>query len=230
MKSDVIKSALHDTIPVLAGYMVIGIGFGMIMNASGYGPVWSVAMSLFIYAGSMQYVAIGLFLDGASFITVALTTLLVNARHLFYGISMIDRYKDAGAKKPYMIFALTDETYSIVCNSDKGTDYYFYVSLFNHLYWIVGTLIGGLAGEVLHFNTAGMDFALTALFITIFVDQWMKNKDHIPAIIGVVVTLICLLVFGSSNFLIPSMIIILGLIFIKMKKEESGPKEKEGAS
>lgn len=105
MKSDVIKSALHDTIPVLAGYMVIGMGFGMIMNASGYGPVWSVAMSLFIYAGSMQYVAIGLFLDGASFITVALTTLLVNARHLFYGISMIDRYKDAGAKKPYMICA-----------------------------------------------------------------------------------------------------------------------------
>lgn len=229
MKSETIKSALHDTIPVLAGYMVLGAGFGMIMNASGYGIAWSVAMSMFIYAGSMQYAAIGLFLDGASLVTVALTTLVVNARHLFYGISMIDRYKDAGAKKPYMIFALTDETYSIVCNSDRGTDYYFYVSLFNQIYWVAGTAIGALAGELISFNTTGLDFALTAMFITIFVDQWMKNKDHVPALIGVIVTFICLMVFGSSSFLIPSMIIILGLLFIKMKKETL-PEEKGSAS
>ena len=134
--SDDVKSALQDTLPVLAGYIVLGAGFGMIMNASGYGLVYSLAMSMFIFAGSMQYAAIGLFVDNVSLAVVALTTLVINARHLFYGISLIDRYKDTGVKKPYLIFALTDETYSIVCNSDKGENYCFLVSLFNQIYWV----------------------------------------------------------------------------------------------
>ena len=212
MKTDDIKTALQDTLPVLAGYMVLGTGFGMIMNAAGYGFVPAFAMSAFIYAGSMQYAAVGLFADGAGLVTVALTTLIVNARHLFYGISMIDKYKNAGAKKPYMVFALTDETYSIVCHTDKGTDYCFWVSLFNHIYWLAGTAIGALAGSILSFNTEGLDFALTAMFITIFTDQWMNSDDHTPAIIGLAVSIVCLLIFGADRFLIPSMIVILAVL------------------
>ena len=225
--SDDVKSALQDTLPVLAGYIVLGAGFGMIMNASGYGPVYSLAMSMFIFAGSMQYAAIGLFMDNVSLAVVALTTLVINARHLFYGISLIDRYKDTGVKKPYLIFALTDETYSIVCNSDKGENYCFLVSLFNQIYWVAGTVIGALAGKLISFNTMGLDFALTAMFITIFVDQWMKTKDHIPAIIGVLAAFACLMIFGSDNFLIPSMIIILGLLLLRMKDKSSDGKGSE---
>ena len=225
--SDDVKSALQDTLPVLAGYIVLGAGFGMIMNASGYGPVYSLAMSMFIFAGSMQYAAIGLFMDSVSLAVVALTTLVINARHLFYGISLIDRYKDTGVKKPYLIFALTDETYSIVCNSDKGENYCFLVSLFNQIYWVAGTVIGALAGKLISFNTMGLDFALTAMFITIFADQWMKTKDHIPAIIGVLAAFACLMIFGSDNFLIPSMIIILGLLLLRMKDKSSDGKGSE---
>lgn len=227
MKSDDVKSALQDTLPVLAGYIVLGAGFGMIMNASGYGPVYSLAMSMFIFAGSMQYAAIGLFMDNVSLAVVALTTLVINARHLFYGISLIDRYKDTGVKKPYLIFALTDETYSIVCNSNKGENYCFLVSLFNQIYWVAGTVIGALAGKLISFNTTGLDFALTAMFITVFVDQWMKTKDHIPAIIGVLAAFACLMIFGSDNFLIPSMIIILGLLLLRMKDKSSDGKGSE---
>ena len=221
MKSGTIRSALQDTLPVLAGYMVLGMGFGMIMHASGYDAAYSVAMSIFIYAGSMQYAAVGLFLDGASLITVALTALAVNARHLFYGISMLDRYKDAGSRKPYLICALTDETYSIVCASDKGTDYCFFVSLFDHIYWVAGTALGALCGELININTKGLDFALTALFITIFTDQWMKKKDHVPAISGVVISVLCLLLFGPDRFLIPSMIGITAVLLLYMRKEKT---------
>lgn len=225
MNTKVIKSALHDTLPVFAGYMVLGMGFGMIMHASGYGIAFAVAMSLFIYAGSMQYAAVGLFLDGVPLLTIALTTLVVNARHLFYGISMIDKYKGSGIRKAYMIFALTDETYSIVCNSSKGTDYYFYVSLINHIYWVAGTAIGALAGGLVRFNTKGLDFALTAMFITIFTDQWINSEDHIPALIGIAVTAACRIIFGSSSFLIPSMIIILGLLLLLPKIRKPAGKE-----
>ena len=219
MRFDDYKSAVQDTLPVLAGYLFIGMGFGMIMNASGYGIAFPLAMSAFIFAGSMQYAAIGLFADGAGILTVALTTLIVNARHIFYGLSMIDRYKDAGKRKPYMIFALTDETYSIVCSTEKGNDYCFLVSLINHIYWMAGTLIGALLGNIVHFNTEGMDFALTALFITIVTDQWLKSSDHVPALIGIISSVLCLLVFGPDRFLIPSMILILAALLLRRRKE-----------
>ncbi|MBE5939591.1 MAG: branched-chain amino acid transporter AzlC [Lachnospiraceae bacterium] len=208
-----IKTAIIKTLPVMAGYIVLGFGFGIISEKNGYGLLWALAMSLFVYAGSMQYVMISLLTSGASIITTALTTLMVNARHLFYGVSMIEPYKKAGKFKPYLIFGLTDETYSLVC-SGKGPDglnfhkYSFFVSLFNHMYWITGTLLGVLAGTIIKFNTAGVDFAMTALFITVFVEQWKSTKNHIPAIIGVVASVICLMIFGSDNFLIPTMILI----------------------
>ncbi len=205
MNKPLLKKALKDTIPVMTGYLVLGMGFGIIMCANEYGVLWSCAMSLFIYAGSMQYAAIGLFTGGASLITVALTTLAVNARHLFYGISMIDKYKNTGACKPYMIFALTDETYSLVCSSDLGKEYYFLVSIIDHFYWMAGTLIGAVLGSAVKFNTEGIDFALTALFITVFTEQWMNSKKHFPAIAGVVLSVISLMIFGADNFLIPAM-------------------------
>ncbi len=203
-----IFEAFKNTLPVTAGYIILGIGFGVIMSANGWSILYSVAMSVFIYAGSMQYAAIGLFTGGASFLTVALTTLAVNARHLFYGISMLGKYKSAGIKKTYLIFALTDETYSLVCSTDKGTDYCFLVSVFDHIYWITGTFLGALLGSAVSFNSKGIDFALTALFVTVFVDQWLKSKNHFSAVTGVLCTAAMLVLFGAESFLIPSMLAI----------------------
>lgn len=190
-----IRKALIDTIPVMTGYIVLGIGFGIIMSTNGYSVWWSLAMSLFIYAGSMQYAAIGLLTGGASLITCALTTLMVNARHLFYGISMVDRYKNTGKAKPYLIFALTDETYALVCDGKEDMEpkerkkYFLYTSIFDQFYWVSGSFLGALIGVYITFDTAGIDFALTALFITIFTDQWMKASNKAPAVIGLVATI-----------------------------------------
>lgn len=212
-----LKKAFLDTIPVMTGYVVLGIGFGIVLETKGYGVLWALGMSVFIYAGSMQYVAIDLLTGGASLLTTALTTLMVNARHLFYGISMIDRYKGCGKKKLYMMFALTDETYSLVCQDPLESDsearaarhrYYITVSFFNQIYWVTGSVIGSLLGSVIPFNAEGIDFALTALFVTIFVEQWLSTKDHRPALVGVAASVVCLLIFGADSFLIPAMIVI----------------------
>lgn len=209
-----IKSAFIATIPVLTGYLVLGFGFGIILKSAGYGILLAFAMSLLIYAGSMQYVAVGLLTSGASLITAALTTLMVNARHLFYGISMLSKYKGTGKWKPYLLFALTDETYSLVCSDnpdikpEERSKYYFFVSLLNHIYWVTGSVLGAVAGTLVKFNSEGIDFALTALFLTVFLEQWLTAKRHIPAIIGVAASVICLILFGSENFLIPTMLII----------------------
>ena len=214
----VIKTALISTVPVLGGYLVLGFGFGLLMRSSGLSILMTLAMSLFIYAGSMQYAAVGLFGAGASILTVALTTLMVNARHLFYGISMLSKYAGCGAAKPYLIFSLTDETYSLVCNDnpaipeDKRKTYYLLVSLFNHFYWVFGSVAGAVAGQLISFNTEGIDFALTALFLTVFVEQWLGAKEHIPALIGVSVSVASLLIFGASSFLIPAMLVIAVLL------------------
>ena len=208
-----IKTAFIKSLPVMAGYVVLGIGFGILLKKAGYGVFWSFLMSFSIYAGSMQYVAISLLTSGASLISAALTTLMVNARHLFYGVSMIEKYKDARKKKPYLIFALTDETYSLLCGDDypEGEDphwYAFFISVFNQFYWVAGCVIGSILGAMITFNTAGIDFAMTALFVTVFVEQWLTTKNHLPAIAGLVCSVVCLLIFGSDSFLIPTMISI----------------------
>lgn len=214
------KSAFIATLPVLTGYLVLGFGFGIILRANGYGILLAFAMSLFIYAGSMQYIAIGLLSAGAPLVTVALTTLMVNARHLFYGISMLDKYKNTGKAKPYLMCTLTDENFSLVCNDNADVlekerkNYYLYVSLLNHIYWVTGSVIGAVAGSFAGFNSEGIDFALTALFITVFIEQWLTNKRHSPAIIGVAVSVVCLLLFGKDKFLIPSMLVMLLLLCI----------------
>lgn len=219
-----LKIAFIDTVPVMAGYLVLGFGFGIIIKVNGFGILHAFLMSALVYAGSMQYAAIGLFTGGASLITVALTTLMVNARHLFYGISMIDRYKGTGLKKPYLIFALTDETYSLVCTDNPKIEeknrksYYLFVSILNHFYWIAGSVIGAIVGTVVKFNSEGIEFALTALFVTVFLDQWLNSKKHFSAIVGVFASVICLLIFGKDNFLIPAMLII--ALALSLYKEE----------
>ncbi|MBQ8540212.1 MAG: AzlC family ABC transporter permease [Clostridia bacterium] len=223
MKRRIIKNALIDTLPVLSGYMVLGIGFGIVLEKNGYGVLWAFLMSLLIYAGSMQYAGIELLAGVASLPTVALTTLMVNARHLFYGISMIDKYKGAGAKKPYMIFALTDETYSLVCytkyeNEKERHFYCFCVSLFDQCYWVTGSVLGSLLGSALPFDTAGIEFSMTALFVTVFVEQWISAKNHLPAVCGLIASAVCLVIFGKDGFLIPSMIAILVILTLMKRK------------
>ena len=177
-----------------------------------------------MFAGSMQYIGVGLLASGASLTTVALTTLLVQARHIFYGISMLEKYKDTGLRKFYLIFALTDETYSLMCNDhsdiplDRRKDYYLAVSMLNHSYWIIGCVLGATTGTLVNFNSEGIDFVLTALFVTIFLEQWHNAKKHTPAILGVLASVICLLVFGSENFLIPTMAVI--AVSLCLYKEE----------
>ena len=228
MDRQLIKQAFYKSLPVMAGYVVLGIGFGILLQKAGYGVLWAFAMSLFIYAGSMQYVGVSLLEGGASILTTILTTIMVNARHLFYSISMIDRYKDAGRYKPYLIFALTDETYSLLCDGHSPAEgdpnqYRFFVSLFNHCYWVTGSVLGSLLGAVLPFSSAGVEFSMTALFIASFTEQWLTSKDHIPALTGLLSTLLCLVLFGSGQFLIPSMLLItLVLTLLRGRKETAG--------
>ncbi|MBQ7154160.1 MAG: AzlC family ABC transporter permease [Synergistaceae bacterium] len=205
----------------MSGYVVLGIGFGILLSAKGYGALWAFAMGIVIYSGTMQFVAAEMFTGGASIGAASLTSLMVSARHLFYGISMVERYKDIhGLKKAYLIYALTDETYSLVCRSDDE-EYCFWVSLMDHCCWVFGSVTGALLGRVLPFDTRGIDFALTALFVSICVEQWQASEEHTPAVIGLLASVICLLVFGAENFLIPSMIIITVMLFAFRRRIEN---------
>ncbi len=208
--------------PVLTGYIFLGIGFGVLLYEKGYGVLWSAAMGLFIFAGSGQYVAVDLLANQASLLTAAVTTLLVNARHLFYGISVLESYAGAGVRKPYMIFALTDETYSLVTQkpTPEGMtrhQYCFLVSLLDHMYWVTGCVLGSLLGAALPVSFEGIEFVLTALFVTILTEQWLSTKNHRPALIGMGATAVCLLIFGKDVFLIPSLLVIALLLSLTDK-------------
>lgn len=219
-----LKAAFLDTVPVLTGYIVLGIGFGVIFRSHGYGVLYAAAMSIFVYAGSMQYVAVDMIVGGASFFAAALTTLMVNARHLFYGISMIEPYQNV-RKKPFLIFTLTDETYSLVSHRERVVAqesperYCFFVSALNYFYWVTGSVIGAAIGAVLPFSTEGIDFALTALFVTIFIEQWLSTKDHTPALIGVLASVAALLLLGCDDFLLLAMALILVLLLAVQSRE-----------
>lgn len=218
-----IKEALKASIPVMMGYIVLGTAFGMLLESKGYGVIYALAMSTFIYAGSMQFVAINLLTSGASLVSAAIMTLFVNARHMVYGLSMIKKFKGMGHLKPYMIFSLTDETYSLLVGSKvpDGCEekyYLFFISLFNQCYWIIGSLMGSFIGSMLSINTTGLDFAMTALFVVIVLEQYLTSDKHIYTYIGFAVSIVCLIVFGSESFIIPSMIgIIIGLLMLYKK-------------
>ena len=223
MKKKAFRQAFLDTVPVLTGYLFLGMGFGILLiEQTGKGVLWAFFMALCMLAGSGQYLAVSLLASGASLLSAAVATLLVNARHIFYGISLIDAYKGAGKKRPYMIFALTDETYSLVTQNQPPEgmtrhQYCFTVSLLDHIYWLIGCVLGNLAGSLIPISFEGVEFVLTALFVTMFVEQWLSNKNHLPAIIGVVSTVLCLALFGSELFLIPSMVLIAVLLTVSRK-------------
>ncbi len=213
MTKKTFKRAFKDSLPVLAGYLALGIGFGVLLQSKGYSFLWALLMSCTIYAGAGQYAAVDLLSSGASLITTALMTLLINARHFFYGFSLLDKYKGTGKAKPYMIFGLTDETYSLVCTAKlddtiNHKKYYFFLTALDQLYWITGCTLGALLGEFIPFNSTGIEFAMTAIFVVIFVEQWMSTKEHLPAILGALTTLVCMFVFGKQLFIIPSMLLI----------------------
>ncbi|MBE6830578.1 MAG: branched-chain amino acid ABC transporter permease [Ruminococcaceae bacterium] len=220
-----LRAAFPHTIPVMLGYLFLGAAFGILLNSKGYGWGWAVLMSVFIYAGSMQFVAIGLLSGPFLPLQAALMTLMVNARHTFYGISMLERFKSMGKKKPYMIFSLTDETFSLLCSAHapEGVDedrFLFWVSLLDQLYWVIGAAAGGLIGSLVSFNTKGIDFVMTALFTVIFVDQWENNRNHFPALVGLGGSVLCLAVFGPGNFILPSMALIAAVLSLFGKAAE----------
>ena len=213
MNKKALKTVFLDTVPVMTGYLFLGISFGILLGEAGYGLPWAFSMALFMYAGSAQFLSVSLLANHASVLSSSIAIFLLNARHIFYGISLIDTYKNTGKKKPYLIFALTDETYSLVTQNQppkkkKKHTYCFLVSLLDHIYWVAGCVIGSVAGNFIPISFEGIEFVLTALFVTLFTEQWLSNKNHFPAIVGVVSTVLCLVIFGKDIFLIPSMVLI----------------------
>ena len=213
-----IREAFKDSLNIFPGYMVLGLGFGILLKAKGFGIIHCLLMSVFIYAGSMQYVGIDLLASGASLITAFFMSIMVNIRHLFYGIGMLKEYQNLKRHRIYNIFALTDETFSIACSKDTtGLDkntYYFALSLFNQFYWITGSVLGNIAGNILPFDYTGIDFSMTALFIVIVVSQWENNSDHLIVVLSFIISIVCLIIFGSSDFLLPAMIMIIVMLGI----------------
>ncbi|MDW7658969.1 MAG: AzlC family ABC transporter permease [Bacillota bacterium] len=214
-----LRAAIPHTVPILAGYTVLGMAFGILMRTKGYGLLITGLMSSLVFAGSLQYVALTLLTAAFNPVQALLLTLLVNARHLFYGLAMIDRYKDTGAVKPYLIFGLTDETFSITCSTDAPPEversrFLFFITLLNHCYWVIGSLVGVLVGGVLSFNTQGLEFVLTALFVVILVNQWQVQRNRLPALIGLVVTGLGVWIFGPDRFILPAMGVILLLLLL----------------
>jgi len=217
MKLKALRAAFPYTIPVLFGYGFLGTAFGISLCSKGYPFYLAILMSVIIFAGSMQFVAVSILTGGLSVLSAFVITLTVNARHLFYGLSMLDKFKCMGRKKLYMIFSLTDETYSLLCSLETPSYinknwFYFFIALLNQSYWILGTAIGSIAGSVIPFDSTGIDFAMTALFVVIFIEQWESSKNHLSAITGLTVALICLLIFGPDNFIIFSMIGIITVL------------------
>lgn len=223
------RAAFPRTLPIMAGFLFLGISYGIYMNVSGFSFLYPMLMGLTIFAGSIEFVAVSMLLGAFDPVQALLMTIMINARHLFYGISMLDKYRGTGWKKPYLIFGLCDETFSINYTADipKEVDrgwYYFFVTLLNQIYWVSGATIGGLFGSIIPFETEGLDFVMTALFVVIFLDQWMKEKNHVSSLTGLGVSLVCLLTLKADNFMIPSMVLIL-LALTALRK----PLEKAGA-
>lgn len=217
------RKAFPHTIPVLTGYLFIGIAFGVMYAEKGYSFLWAILMSVMVYAGSGQYLAVNFFVPGVSFIQVIFLTFMVNVRHIFYGISLLEKFNKTGNKRWYMIFGLTDETYSLLCTTKVPNDvdeskFLFAISVLDHLYWVLGSAIGAIAGTVLPISSEGIDFAMTALFVVIFIEQWMEKKNRIPELIGVAVAVIGLMIFGAERFVLPAMLAIVALLFIGRKK------------
>lgn len=225
--------AFPKTLPIMVGYLFLGAAYGILMSVNGFGIGWALAMSVFVYAGSLQYVGIDLLASAAGPFTAFVMALMINARHLFYGISMLGKYQGMKRGKAYLIFGLTDETFSIVCGDQvpEGISRkwaYLWMTVLDQLYWVAGTLLGAAAGGAVFFDTKGLDFALTALFIMIFTEQWLTQKRHDPAVIGTACSVVCLLIFGRKMFIIPAMVLILAAVSIGCGREKRQAQTKGG--
>lgn len=231
LNQSVLKLAFHRSLPILTGYTFLGFTYGIYMNASGFSFLYPMIMAMVIYGGSLEFVAVSMLLSPFAPVEVFILTLLIQARHLFYGLSMLEKYRNTGWRKFYLIYGLTDETFAINYsqpipeNVDKSK-YLFLVTLFNHCYWVIGATLGGLVGTLLNFNLKGINFIMTAMFVVIFVDQWQKERSHISSFIGIGVSLLCLNIFGAQSFMIPTMVGIV-LVLALMRKHLSHKKTED---
>ncbi len=222
MKLKAFKAALPYTLPIFAGFWFLALAYGILMNVNGFSFVYPMFMSMLIFGGSLEFIAVTMLMSAFSPISALIVTLLVQARHLFYGITMLDRFKGMGWKKPYLIFGMCDESFSINYSAyipsdvDKGW-FMFFVTLLNQLYWVSGAVVGGIVGSFLKFNTEGLDFVMTAMFVAIFIEQWTKEKKKYTGLIGIVSTALCLIIFGADAFMVPAMVFILAILTVFQK-------------
>ena len=222
-----LKAAFPHTIPILAGFLFLGFTYGVYMNVSGFAFWYPMLTSMIVFGGSLEFIIVNLLLGAFSPLEAFAMTLMIQARHLFYGVSMLDKYKNTGRKKIYMIFGLCDESFSINCSVtvpdgvDRGW-FYFFATLLNQLYWIIGSTLGGIFGTLISFNTEGLDFVMTAMFVVIFLEQWLKDRQHASELIGLGVSTLCLIIFGADNFLLPTMAAILGILMLLRRPIEKG--------
>lgn len=229
------RYAFPKTIPVMAGYIFLGIAYGLLMQDAGYGVLWTTACSFFVYSGTAQFLGVSLLSAGAPLIQTAILTFILSFRHFFYGFSMISRYPKRGLMKGYLIHSLSDETYALIVGSDEPTtvnpEYFcFAVSFLDQMYWISGSAIGATAGSLITINLKGIDFAMTALFAVLVVEQWKSKKCHIPALIGAVISILMLEILGPDRFLIPTLIVITLLLIVFRKRvsiRENGGMEND---
>lgn len=227
-----LRAAFPYTVPIFAGFWFLGITYGIYMNVSGFSFVYPLFMSMTIFAGSMEFITVNLLLGSFNPLQAFAMTLLINARHLFYGISMLDKFKGMGWKKFYLIFGMCDETFSInyAMDAPEGVDkgwFMFFVTLLNQLYWVTGSTLGGILGSFIGFSTEGLDFAMTALFVVIFIEQWLKDKNKLPAIFGMGLSLLCLIAFGADYFMLPAMAAILITLTLCRKPFENSDKKSD---
>lgn len=225
MRIKALKVAFPQTIPIFTGFWFLGMAYGIYMNASGFSFVYPLCMSLLIYGGSLEFVAVEMLLSPFAPLQTFIMALLIQARHLFYGLSMLDKFKGLGWKKYYLIFGMCDETFSINCSADIPEDvdrgwFYFWVSLLNQFYWSAAATTGGIVGSLLKIDTSGISFVMTAMFVVIFLEQWLKEKEHSASLIGLTVSVLCLIVFGPDSFMVPTMVLIVGLLTLLRKPLE----------
>ena len=214
-----LKYALGKTIPIMFSYLFLSMAFGIMMNQAGFPFYWAYLVSLTVYTGAFQFVIVSFLSAGAGIATIALTALAMNCRHMFYGVTFLKEFKSMGKRYPYMIFSLTDETYALYCSLEypEELDHHqvmFDIAWLSRAYWLIGTLVGALLGQIIPFDFEGVDFCMTALFVTILIDQWKKTENHAPAVIGGVSAVVFLLIFGASRFMLPSLMVTTALLLI----------------
>ena len=232
--SKALVCAFPHTIPILAGFLFLGMAYGIYMNVSGFSFVYPMIMSAVIFGGSLEFVTVSMLLSAFAPIQTLLMAFMIQARHLFYGIAMLDKFKNMGWKKFYLIYAMCDETFSVNYSAEIPEDvdrgwFYFWVTLFNQIYWGGGATLGGLLGNLITFDTKGLDFVMTAMFVVIFMDQWSKEKNHMSELIGMIASVACLLIFGADNFLIPTMVVIVVMLTMLRKYDEKRALKEDAA-